>query len=300
MLKPPKTGARAEVAICMSVTSDLEFAAGVTIRNFVALHGSEGFEFYIFSDKKLHGLEKALSSINCSINTVEYDAPIEFVSLWSSRAIAYFSPLVLAKFEAFNLLEYHDSVVWLDYDIVILKPLTEVLDQEDFDFAFMKSGQPASNGFLITPTEFRGGEEGMSAGLLVVRRSFPDFSGAASRLYEIFLSQATNVVYPEQAVFDLFIRESSYKYLKLDGSIYSAYPGLEDERTAIIHSWGYPKFWNGLDNEKWNQYYKEWLSMGGSRYNHGAFVLRRALRGAKFFFARWMKAIRVVSARSRK
>jgi hypothetical protein len=40
------------------------------------------------------------------------------------------------------------------------------------------------------------------------------------------------------------------------------------QNAKIIHAFGQPKFWNGIFNEQWNNNYKLWLKVGGTRYKN--------------------------------
>ena len=66
---------------------------------------------------------------------------------------------------------------------------------------------------------------------------------------------------PEEAIISLLFDEYNIKYDEIDSSIYALQPQKESisEFTKGIHSCGQPKFWNGLNNNQWNAYYKIWL-----------------------------------------
>ena len=72
---------------------------------------------------------------------------------------------------------------------------------------------------------------------------------------------------PEQAVVDMLLQDHKLTIASIDQDIYCCYPGkaLPNKEPKIYHAWGQPKFWNGLSFPQWDQYYHEWLSMGGSR-----------------------------------
>jgi len=281
--------------VCLSLTSDLEFAAGVTILNFIEVHASKDFDFQIFSDSDLFTLQRVVRAKGASIRVTRYKPPVAFLKLWGSRAIGQFSPLVLAKFEAFNMLSSYGAILWLDYDIVILEPVITLLKEQDYDFAFMGSGQPASNGFLKNSDPVLAEQEGMSAGIFYLKNSFPGHANASERLYELFESNSWNLFYPEQAIFDLFIRERKFRYRRLDQEVFCSHPEQSSSKASILHSWGQRKFWNGLTNTIWNRYYQEWVDLGGSRYSMAISRLKKASRLFLFSFARLLS---IFSART--
>jgi hypothetical protein len=259
-----------KVLICFGLTSDMEFAAGVSILNFVGLHGSEDFDFVVYSDSGMPRMVSALGLKGIDVEVIVYHPPIKWHELYSSRAIAYFSPQVLSKFEIFNNLEHYSRVIWFDYDIVIKHPLTELLSATDFDFACLKSNQSIGDAFIKAPKGIDLAilaKDGISAGLLMVRDSFPDHQKARQKLYDLYLRHSSNLYYPEQAIFDIFLEKEDYRWLRLDGEIYCDNPEHEIAQSLILHAWGPKKFWNGRSNLSWSSYFKEWRSIGGSRYS---------------------------------
>lgn len=291
---------KSDICVSIGVTEDLEFAAGVTILNFISVHGVKGFHFMVYSDKPLKILSEVFSRMGLQIDVVVFRPKVPWRLLWGSRAVSYFSPLVLSKFESFSLLTSFSRVVWLDYDTVILSPITSVFDSSAFDFAYMKSKQPVGNGFLKLPSGINSSEEGMSGALFLLNESFPNHQSASLELYEIFEGCYNNLVFPEQAVFDIFLRRLSFNYLELDPEIYCAYPGKESKDAKIIHSWGPKKFWNGLHDPRWIELYSNWLEIGGSKHSATKSKIRKLMRMAKYVIASWVNALIGVISQSRK
>jgi lipopolysaccharide biosynthesis glycosyltransferase len=282
-----------KVAICISVSSDLAFAAAVTFINFISIHGTEGFHFRLFSDSKLPRMVNVFQKLGADFEVEVFRPPLSWVKLWGSRAIAYFSPMVLAKFEGFQLLDSFPRVVWLDYDIVITKSIAELWTREGFDFAYAGSSQPKGSGFTIPPEVIKPDEEGMSAGILAFRRGFLGYGNAASELYKLFNTHHSHLYYPEQAIFDLYLdRHPGFKHWKLDEK-FGSYPGNEVPGNAILHAYGSKKFWSGLHNDLWVNYHSEWLSRGGWSWNPILSKCYKAVRAAKHILARVLLALRI-------
>jgi lipopolysaccharide biosynthesis glycosyltransferase len=270
------------VAICISASSDFSFAAAVTFINFIKIHGVKGFHFRLFSDSKLPKFETIFRNIGADIKVELYRPPVSWSKLWGSRAIAYFSPLVLAKFEGFRLLSSFPTVVWLDYDIVITNSLSELWTRDDFDLAYQGSSQPVSKAFMFPVADILEDGDGFHAATIVFRESFPDFGGAIVKLYGLFEKHSSNLYYPEQGIFDLFLQSiPRFRRWELGGT-YGQFPDAEEESTAILHTPGANKFWNGLQNDSWSSHYKEWLDLGGWGWNPLSTKLRKLMRGLKY------------------
>jgi lipopolysaccharide biosynthesis glycosyltransferase len=266
----------------------MEFAVGVSILNFVEIHGAKEFEFVVYSDSRLPTLKSILSKQGVSVDVIKYKPRIRWLSLYSSRAVAFFSPLVLSKFEIFNNLKKYKRVVWLDYDIVIKKPLWDLLNQNHFDLACVTSSQPIRNAFINPPPGIDDktlADEGISAGLLVVKESFPDYQSASKALYETCLKHISNLYYPEQGIFDIYLHDAPYKWLELEGQMYCDNPEVENTESFIVHAWGPRKFWNGRRNDEWSRYYDFWLNLGGSRYVPSVSKLKGYVRRLSYVLA---------------
>lgn len=264
----------------------MEFAVGVSILNFVDVHGSEGFDFILYSDSGLPNLVAALGSRGISVKVIVYNPPVKWVELYSSKAVAYFSPLVLSKFEIFENLKRYSRVVWLDYDIVIKNRLTELLATKNFDFAYFKSDHSIVRAFINAPKDIdltTLNTHGMSAGLMVVTDSFPDHQKVAEKLYGLYLQHNANLFLPEQAIFDIFLENLDYKWLELDREIYCDNPDHEIAQSLIVHASGPEKFWNGRHNNQWESYYQVWLSIGGVKFGPYKTIVQGLIR--RFFFA---------------
>jgi hypothetical protein len=267
-LNTPRTKSQ-KVCVCYGLTADMEFAAGVSILNFVDLHGSEGFDFILYSDSELPRLVASLSSKGISVSVNIFRPPISWLDLYSSRAVSYFSPMVLSKFEIFNNLEKYSRVIWFDFDMVFQSKLELLLSADNFDLAFMSSQQTISSAFRQPPIGVDAEtlmKEGFFAGLFVANDTFPDHKHVTKRLYELYLVHALNLYYPEQAIFDVFLEQTSYNRLVLNPRVYCGDPDDQSDEILVLHSWGPKKFWSGRTNLRWSSYYKEWRSIGGSLY----------------------------------
>lgn len=273
-------------AVCIGVTSDLAFAAGVTMLNYSKFHDTVGTTFHIFSDSRLTHTKRALQRAGLDVRITKFRPPVPWLSLWSARSIGFFSPLVLSKFEIFNLLAEFRSVLWLDYDILIQKPLNDLEISGKYDAAYMLSGHSANAAFSDKPVSEALPELGMSAGLIKMSDSFPSHNRAAAQLYAAFTQYAKILYFPEQGCFDLYLHGTNFRYKELQGSEYSCFPDTAESKNAVIlHSFGSKKFWNGVDDENWNALYREWLALGGPKYSKIANTLKKIKRKFYYLFA---------------
>jgi lipopolysaccharide biosynthesis glycosyltransferase len=281
------------LAVAIGVTGDLVFAAAVAILNFQEKHPGIPIKYIIYSDRFSKSDLSAINLLDLDIDLVKYKPQVGFVSLWQSKAIAYFSPLVLSKFEIIELSKKFDTVVWLDYDIVIRRSFSHLLHRCDFDISFMNSRHPISTAFTKLPEGLDGLKEGMSAGLLIVNSTFPDREKVTTWLYENFTQYSNDVFFPEQAIFDLYLSRNNPRIHVLSPDEFAALPGSKEARSAtILHSYGPRKFWDGVDNFDWSDRYEYWCSLGGSRFSKRRTRVRKGIRILKYALAQSMRALK--------
>jgi hypothetical protein len=90
------------------------------------------------------------------------------------------------------------------------------------------------------------------------------------------------------------IQKFNLQNCALDGNVYTPHPNNKDfaSKAKIIHAFGQPKFWNGLENQQWNTNYQAWIQMGGTKYKHLTMkkVIQRLKQGIKSRFNKMAKA----------
>lgn len=254
--------------MAIGVTSDLAFAACVTFINFAKHHATSGVTFYLYSDRNLEMFVRPLKDLGLDVVARKYKATVPSKYLWRSKSVAYFSPLVLSKFEAFELLERHDEVLWLDYDIIIVSPFLEVLGNRTHDISFV----PATfeSNFLSAENLPPGlsGSVGMSAGFIHLNQPPTQPTAILSDLYRTYVEHYDNLYMPEQAVFGIVIGRRNLRVRFLDELTYCS--DLSDVRghgVRVVHCPGPKKFWNGVQSREWNENYDQWLKIGGTPFN---------------------------------
>ena len=178
----------------------------------------------------------------------------------------YFSLMVFCKYECWNLLHDYKTVIWTDYDIVITKDISEVSEKTNNYAKFVKAANIAKKLYpqiyekkVISNEDIH--KDGISCNLFYLDDSFPNYD-EFYRQCIILTREIANALYlPEEAVISILFLKNAIKYECLDEIMYVSQPRLNNatEKTKILHAAGQPKFWSGLDNEQWNNYYNEWL-----------------------------------------
>lgn len=283
----------AKRAICIGVSSDLAFAACVTFLNFWHFHQDEDFDYLLFSEKNLDDLIAPLSKVGLEVRSIIYRPPIPWKKLWGSKSVAYFSPMVLSKFEALPLLGKYDQVVWLDYDVVIQRRFYE-LKELTSPVSFME-GSNLGESFVDTnhfpPTIINA--DGVSAELMVFNKNLNSPLELYETLHKLYLKHFANLRLPEQALYGLVFHENGVRKTVLERRRFSPRSldkGLK-EPPLMLHGSHSGKFWDGGQFDAgWELYYEQWLNLGGKSFSKEAHARAKALRKIKYGLARLVLA----------
>lgn len=189
----------------------------------------------------------------------------------------YFSTMIFCKYECFKLLNKYSTVIWTDYDVVIQNKLDELLLPAPSGFRMMPDVLNTVGSMFFKNIENRNEIKnynmnipGICTPLFVLYENMNNYN----EYYEYCLKKtqeyAEYLYLPEQCVINMLLQDYDINITHIDFYKYCAHPKIDNitAETKIIHAYGQPKFWNGLTNAMWEENYKAWVKMGGSKYEH--------------------------------
>ncbi|MGO2511175.1 glycosyltransferase [Marinomonas polaris] len=259
-------------AVVFTVSSDLIFAVANLMLDIKRITPEIADEVVVIHN----GINKKdlelLNSI-LPVRDIFYEIPVDDLSIFNQDTLRYFTIMAYAKYECLRLLSDYKNIIYLDPDMIILKDLSGLLEPCESGVKMMPSGALVSSQLHQDINDYDMNKEGICGALFCFQdhidyMKYYNFCVFSLNKYAGFLKLA------EQAIFDFMIQEFDIKIQSLDFKIYSPHPRDKDliPNAKIIHAYGQPKFWNGLNDEHWNSNYQEWLSMGGSKYKKPTFV----------------------------
>ncbi|MCM1103048.1 MAG: hypothetical protein NC409_02985 [Clostridium sp.] len=222
-------------------------------------------EMVIFHDGVSETIQKKFQKI-MPVRFIRYQCPIPKWKLWQNKIIRYFSPMVFCKIECLKLLGEYETVIWSDYDVIIKEDISDLTRQEaeysfvcDPDKTLRDMFYPSVKKIELPEFDLEGGC--ICTPLFLLQRSGGDY-----QLYYEWCVEAMNqyikyLYLPEQAIVTMLVQKFRIPFQTLSNRTYSAHPKLDGDDVRIIHAYGQPKFWNGLENETWNRYHMEWKEM---------------------------------------
>ena len=265
-------------AVVFTISSDLIFAVANLMMDIKKLSPEIADEVVIIHN----GISKKdLLLLNSILPTreIKYNIPVDDLSKFNQGTLQYFTIMAYAKYECLRLLAEYKNVIYLDPDMVILKDLSSLLEKCESGIKMMPSGQNVRAQLHEDVKEYDMSEEGV-CGCIFVFQDHADYM----KLYNFCIlnlnKYANKLKLAEQAIFDFMLQEFNLEIGPIDNKIYSPHPTDKElaKNAKILHAYGQPKFWNGLENEQWNRNYKAWLEMGGSKYKKRNIIEKTFLR----------------------
>ena len=270
------------LAVVLCGTSNMIFAIATTIINFKKCYKGSDYEFVIFSDGNISQKDiDLIKSIN-ETKFIKYNFPLEKELSSKNLSVKHFTNMVFAKFECFKLLNEYKTVIFTDYDIVILDDISELEKETKEGIKAIINEKSIISNFTESIEEYDMEKDSMNGGLFVLQDKLKNYNDMYNFCYSITKKYYDKLFMPEQVAFSLMLQEFNINPEKLNPDIYCLIPNQHANfpKAKILHSYGFHKFWNGIKDNSfnlWNANYKEWIRMGGSKYKKRNEILYKIL-----------------------
>ena len=200
------------------------------------------------------------------IRFIRYKYPVPVYKWIFNKYIRYFSPMIFCKYETFALLDEYDEVMWTDYDVVIRDSISELWEYDSCYSTIVNHEDVLGKNFndkiaKIKDFKYDMNLPGITTPIFVLKRGIGDPKILNRWCYEMTNKYIRYLYLPEQCIFTMLAAEFDLKYNELDLDTYCLHPKFAKPCTKILHAYGQPKFWNGLENEQWNEYYRRYKEM---------------------------------------
>lgn len=203
-----------------------------------------------------------------------YKSPFEVSNGFDKSTLEYFSPMVFCKYECFKLLNEYETVIWTDYDVLICKDLSELTYFNDNNYINILQGADSfrfqfNDKFdQLKYPQYNWNEPNILTGLISFNKKLPNLEKIYLKCIALTNKFAPYILCPEQAILQMIMADEKLSYTPLDSNIYAVHPrdipSCPDYK--ILHTFAQPKFWNGINHEKWENYYTQWRKMGGCKH----------------------------------
>ena len=256
-----------DIAIVFGITKDYTFALANVLIGMKKYCRTFWDDIIVYHDGINEMEQLALSSILPCV-FIHFDESLFNENAIHTEGLKNYSLLTLARFECFGLLEKYHKVIWNDVDILIQNDFSSLLEYGD------KSGYAATqsptfrmeqNFFGLMP-----GYDMLSllynAGILVLSDRLPNPAELRIYCYNTFNKYASKLRYNDQSVLNMMIQDFEINVEIINIEQYCCHPDTPTYKdAAIIHAYGYGKFWNSDRLERqfpeWQENDQKWLKI---------------------------------------
>lgn len=253
-----------KVAIVIGITNDWIFAAATLLfglkENILEINP----DIIIIQDG-LNNAEKDLLNKIIPCKFIEFDNIVP-ENIRNSRG----THMKFSRLLCFDLLNEYDKVIWLDTDMLILKPIKRLIQYGNTGLAMMphrntlRQIYPKQCEIWESDPEFKKYNFDVfvnNTGLMIFSDSLINPKELKNWCFEkmVSWSQVNTSIQP---ITTLMLQEFNLQVEEIP-NMYNCPLNEESIDTVILHAWGNKKFWNDQMHPIWIHYYLKWLLMGG-------------------------------------
>lgn len=230
-------------------------------------------EMVIFHDGISVKDQKLINSI-FPTRFIFYRSPFEKNNNFENTITQYFTKMLFCKYECLQLLDEYETVIWTDYDIVILRDISVLISDLNKDCAFITdiklTVKEMFNQFIWQHdvSNINMDKKGICTPLFILKDTIYNYDALYKQCIELTEKFADSLYLAEQCIFNIVLQTNKISYVNIPYLPYCTHPvhDVPNKQTNILHAYGQPKFWNGLYNNVWEENYNKWIQMGGSHY----------------------------------
>lgn len=269
-----------ELGILLAATKNSSFTIGTLLINIMDVMKQHVDVFYILHDgfnledqnimrkitqgKNIHFISFTQEEFLHSLGKNQKDAAnLFFLKRWTHMAFA--------RFEAFKFLHECKSIIYLDFDVLLLKSIHELKKLQNKKYHFgARLGKTLLQTALPLEKEYSK-ERVYQTGILV----FTDHISNPLQCYQFIYNQLSQHTknWQDQGIFTLMVLKYHFKVKDFKDKYTGSTHYLTNlmQNASIVHACGTnSRFWNSkFCNQtwpKWQEYYEQWINLGGSPY----------------------------------
>jgi len=253
-----------EQAVLLGATGNMAFAVGNVLIG-IKKHSPELEVDFIILHENLSESDKQVLNKIYPCKFIDYHFP-EPKQIENSLFYRY-TKLAFSRYEMFNLLDEYKKIAWIDIDILIQDNIQKLFDACIGDMAWKREDLKMQCLFNKKLPNIKNDEYYFNSGIIVATDKIPNYKILTEWLYNKTFEYAESLLIADQAILNYMIHEfPEITVTELDEK-YNYHPMDKNAKNAVIlHSYSTEKFWNYYNVREWNENYKKWLKMGGSKY----------------------------------
>jgi len=252
------------LAIVLGTTGNMAFALANVLFGIKNHNPDLNTDIIVF-EQEMSSKDKKIINKIFPVTFIKYELPKININ---KDCFKKFTNMTFSRYECFNMLDEYKKILWLDIDILIQKPLDDLLKECSTGIS-LASGDKNNKDFLID----MGNLPYFNAGVLYIQDNLPNYNKLTNWCYKKTIEFAPYLNCADQGIINLMIREFGLDVHSLHWTynFNPAFGGPTEDR-VILHTFCQEKFWNYWDFPEWNNNYQQWINLGGSAYQKNKFV----------------------------
>lgn len=238
-----------DLAFVFGITKDFDFALAnvlIGIRKYLNFKGE--FDIIVYHDGIDEEVKQELNKIIPCVFK-EFKSRVND-NLLSEENLKLYSNMCLARFECFDLLNKYKKVIWNDVDILIQKDFSDILnfgEKSGLAMTYTDIGFLTEANFNETIPNYNMFLPLLNSGIIVFSDRLQDYDKMTEWCYKKLIELNKKVRYLDQGILNLLVQEFNINVEPIDIKKYCCHPLRKDYKSAaIIHAYGYDKFWNAF------------------------------------------------------
>ena len=261
------------LAFVLGITGNLAFAAGCVAQALNRHMRTPDYDILILAGDLPGSDARLLASLpHCRV--VAHRPPC---CALNATALERYTPVCLAKFEIFRLLDRYRTAIWLDADIAVQDDLSGLAGYGPLGLAledpeFTGQGPVAVAIDFVTPDPaYDMSRAHYNSGVVVARDDIPDPLGLYDWCLAYAAERGPDLRYPDQAVLNVAAQRFPGLVGEFPYARYNAHPrGPASLTAALVHGFGAYNFWDdGITScafPEWRRDYERWKALGGTPF----------------------------------
>jgi len=251
-------------AICIGINGKWVFAAAALLMSIRDNLTEIDTDIIIIHDSVSQEEQRQLNQI-LPCRFIQFKHPVPN-SIRNSRG----THMKFSRLLCFDLLEEYKKVIWLDTDMLILKPIDDLFSYGETGLAMMPHRHTLRQIYKkICSTwssdskfdKYNFNVPVNNTGLMIFSNKLKNPQNLKDWCFEK-MEAWSDINTSIQPVITLMLQEFNIEIEEIP-RMFNCPLNEHTRKTIILHAWGDIKFWDNLDFPKWNSYYQKWLDIGG-------------------------------------
>lgn len=262
-----------KLAVVLCSTSNQMFAVGnvlIGLKKHFSLPEKD-YDIILYLSGKVDSRdEKAVKSISNNIIIENYKSPL-YKSMRNSNCALVWSLMAFARYEVFTLLDRYTKILYLDTDVLIQRDIIGLLAiNKDISASYEGTYLRGNIENRLLTENFNSSKYNLdtkifNSGVLFINDSIKN----GLKIKEWCYSKAEEWKAADQVILNLMVQEFNLEINDFSDK-YNRYYFLNNsvnDDAYILHTAWTTKFWNGVNNDEWNENNKKWVELGGLPYD---------------------------------